>query len=132
MSAVKRKRFTIDSDDEKEESPEAEEEDEEETWHFDCVCGVSGTNVDDGTEMVQCGKKSCGLWFHSACVVIEDESGQLHLPQVCWKCQEIKLEDSELANRIAYLEYQYSVTNNDNQTTYELSLIHISEPTRPY
>eukprot|EP00658_Telonema_sp_P-2_P055823 TRINITY_DN44378_c0_g1_i1.p1 TRINITY_DN44378_c0_g1~~TRINITY_DN44378_c0_g1_i1.p1 ORF type:complete len:174 (-),score=32.26 TRINITY_DN44378_c0_g1_i1:545-1066(-) len=102
MSAgVKRKHFTIDSE---------EEAEEEESWQFDCVCGVKGANVDDGTEMVQCGKQECGLWFHSACVAIEDPDGNLHLPQVCWNCQEIKLDDAELAGRIAFLEYEYTVT----------------------
>jgi len=121
----KRKRFVMDSDetasdDAKDETASAEvtakvvaevvEEEDEESWQFDCVCGVKGTNVDDGTEMVQCGKADCGLWFHSACVSIEDETGRLHLPRVCWKCQGIKLEDSELASRINYLEYEYTVT----------------------
>merc|ERR1712166_423438 len=95
-----------------EEVVEEAEEADEEAWQFDCVCGVSGTNVDDGTEMVQCGDPTCGLWFHSACVSIEDESGRLHLPRVCWKCQGIKLEDSELASRISFLEYQYTLGNS--------------------
>ena len=69
MSASKRKRFVIDSEDEGRGCPAepksdaaSEEEGDEEDWQFDCVCGVTGTNIDDGTEMAQCGKPDCGLW----------------------------------------------------------------------
>ena len=79
----KRKRFIMDSDEDPsdgetsaalpaaaasvEEVVEEAEEADEEAWQFDCVCGVSGTNVDDGTEMVQCGDPTCGLWYLPYC-----------------------------------------------------------------
>ncbi|KND02687.1 uncharacterized protein SPPG_01773 [Spizellomyces punctatus DAOM BR117] len=38
----------------------------EERWYFDCVCGVHGDNLDDGTPMIACGK--CGVWQHIGCL----------------------------------------------------------------
>ncbi|KAF9198169.1 hypothetical protein BGZ49_001099 [Haplosporangium sp. Z 27] len=46
------------------------EEEEEEDWVFDCVCGVHGTNLDDGELMIACGK--CNVWQHVACLKQED------------------------------------------------------------
>lgn len=42
-----------------------EEEEEEEEWQFSCVCGLSGQNYDDGTEMISCEK--CQVWQHTKC-----------------------------------------------------------------
>ncbi|KAF9433136.1 hypothetical protein BGZ76_009836 [Entomortierella beljakovae] len=47
-----------------------EEEEEEEDWVFDCVCGVNGSNLDDGELMIACGK--CNVWQHVACLKQED------------------------------------------------------------
>ena len=35
------------------------------TWRFDCLCGVSGTNYDDGLAMWEC--STCNTWQHAAC-----------------------------------------------------------------
>ena len=35
------------------------------TWSFDCSCGVSGTNFDDGKAMWEC--TACKTWQHAAC-----------------------------------------------------------------
>ena len=40
---------------------------ESRSWVFDCPCGVSGRDYDDGEDMIQCG--SCLAWAHDACVV---------------------------------------------------------------
>ncbi|KAJ3089066.1 hypothetical protein HK102_007281 [Quaeritorhiza haematococci] len=42
------------------------EEEEEEAWYFDCICGVHGDNLDDGSPMIACGQ--CNVWQHIACV----------------------------------------------------------------
>ncbi|KAF9116445.1 hypothetical protein BGX27_002477 [Mortierella sp. AM989] len=45
-------------------------DEEEEDWVFDCVCGVHGSNLDDGELMIACGK--CNVWQHVACLKQED------------------------------------------------------------
>ncbi|KAI8922193.1 hypothetical protein DFJ77DRAFT_445680 [Powellomyces hirtus] len=38
----------------------------EERWYFDCLCGVHGENLDDGSPMIACGR--CNVWQHIACL----------------------------------------------------------------
>ncbi|RUS14350.1 hypothetical protein BC937DRAFT_93940, partial [Endogone sp. FLAS-F59071] len=68
---------TEEEDTEMEEADRGEEarEEEEENWIFDCVCGVFGENLDDGTPMIACGR--CNVWQHIACLQQdeEDETG---------------------------------------------------------
>ncbi|KAI9312033.1 hypothetical protein BX666DRAFT_890283 [Dichotomocladium elegans] len=45
---------------------------EEDVWQFDCICGVSGKNLDDGTPMIAC--ERCGKWEHIRCL---QKDGQL-------------------------------------------------------
>ncbi|KAF9996503.1 hypothetical protein BGZ79_009755 [Entomortierella chlamydospora] len=52
------------------ETADHHEEEEEEDWVFDCVCGVHGSNLDDGELMIACGK--CNVWQHVACLKQED------------------------------------------------------------
>jgi hypothetical protein len=42
------------------------------TWQFSCVCGVRGTNYDDGTPMIACDQ--CGTWQHLQCYPLRPES----------------------------------------------------------
>ncbi|KAL0093938.1 hypothetical protein F4703DRAFT_1913643 [Phycomyces blakesleeanus] len=44
----------------------AQEKEEESNWTFDCVCGLSGQNVDDGSPMIAC--ERCGVWQHIQCL----------------------------------------------------------------
>ncbi|KAI8368237.1 uncharacterized protein BYT42DRAFT_585861 [Radiomyces spectabilis] len=39
---------------------------DEENWTFNCVCGVSGQNIDDGSPMIAC--ERCGVWQHINCL----------------------------------------------------------------
>jgi len=45
---------------------------EEDNWTFDCLCGVKGQNLDDGTPMIACGR--CGTWAHIACLARHDKT----------------------------------------------------------
>ncbi|RCH81471.1 hypothetical protein CU098_002514, partial [Rhizopus stolonifer] len=45
---------------------------EEDNWLFECVCGISGQNLDDGSSMIAC--EQCGIWQHIACL---EKSGQI-------------------------------------------------------
>ena len=38
---------------------------EPKSWYFECLCGLKGTNYDDGTDMIQC--IDCLVWQHIAC-----------------------------------------------------------------
>jgi hypothetical protein len=52
-------------------------------WIFDCVCGKSGKNFDDGSKMVACEK--CDVWQHVSCNSLNRKSlGSLVF--VCRKC----------------------------------------------
>ncbi|KAJ1984675.1 hypothetical protein H4R34_000509 [Dimargaris verticillata] len=53
-------------------------------WVFNCVCGVSGTNVNDGKAMAACG--SCDVWVHIAC--IDDLDRKSGLPKRRWNHDE--------------------------------------------
>ncbi|GAN08211.1 conserved hypothetical protein [Mucor ambiguus] len=70
---------------------------DEDHWLFDCECGVSGENIDDGTPLVACEK--CGTWQHIACL---QKSGQIassesmdNLKFVCQKCERHQEEERE-------------------------------------
>ncbi|KAI9288060.1 hypothetical protein BC943DRAFT_357777 [Umbelopsis sp. AD052] len=45
---------------------------DEDNWTFDCLCGVKGQNLDDGTPMIACGR--CGTWAHIACLAKHDKT----------------------------------------------------------
>ncbi|KAJ1971416.1 hypothetical protein H4R35_005273 [Dimargaris xerosporica] len=53
-------------------------------WVFNCVCGVSGTNVNDGKAMAACGR--CDVWVHIAC--IDDLDRKSGLPKRRWNLDE--------------------------------------------
>lgn len=59
----------------------------EEKWEFLCECGVSGVNVDDGSEQWQCMR--CHRWAHAAC--IRKYAGDTKLRsrhyKSCFKCR---------------------------------------------
>ncbi|CAG8576263.1 9251_t:CDS:10 [Cetraspora pellucida] len=42
-----------------------------EDWYFDCLCGVSGTNINDGSNMIACDR--CAVWQHIDCLLKIDE-----------------------------------------------------------
>ncbi|CAG8608623.1 26867_t:CDS:10 [Racocetra persica] len=42
-----------------------------EDWYFDCLCGVSGTNINDGSNMIACDR--CAVWQHIDCLLKTDE-----------------------------------------------------------
>ncbi|KAI8590362.1 hypothetical protein BDZ88DRAFT_415045 [Geranomyces variabilis] len=42
------------------------ESEDDEAWYFDCLCGVHGDNLDDGTPMIACGR--CNVWQHIKCL----------------------------------------------------------------
>ncbi|KAJ3153091.1 hypothetical protein HDU86_005389 [Geranomyces michiganensis] len=42
------------------------QETDDEAWYFDCLCGVHGDNLDDGTPMIACGR--CNVWQHIKCL----------------------------------------------------------------
>ncbi|CAO0799772.1 unnamed protein product [Mucor circinelloides] len=74
---------------------------DEDNWLFDCVCGVSGANIDDGTPLVACEK--CGTWQHIACL---QKSGQIaqsesmdNLKFVCHKCEKHQQEEERERKR---------------------------------
>ncbi|KAI7887306.1 hypothetical protein K492DRAFT_121455, partial [Lichtheimia hyalospora FSU 10163] len=52
--------------------PKNKHAEEEDAWQFDCVCGVSGDNIDDGTPLIAC--ERCGKWQHIRCL---QKDGQL-------------------------------------------------------
>ncbi|KAF9197076.1 hypothetical protein BGZ50_000026 [Haplosporangium sp. Z 11] len=66
----KKRRLAGGIKDDHSEDEAVKQEEEEEDWLFDCVCGVHGSNLDDGELMVACGK--CNVWQHVACLRQED------------------------------------------------------------
>ncbi|CAG8797885.1 5264_t:CDS:2, partial [Gigaspora rosea] len=42
-----------------------------EDWYFDCLCGISGTNINDGSNMIACDR--CAVWQHLDCLLKTDE-----------------------------------------------------------
>ncbi|KAL9088803.1 MAG: hypothetical protein Q9159_002914 [Coniocarpon cinnabarinum] len=65
-------------------------EEEQDDWEFDCeICGVHGTNVDDGSHSVACDK--CGVWQHSKCnKITPQQADQDDFKFVCLRCQKPK------------------------------------------
>ncbi|KAG0163810.1 hypothetical protein DFQ28_011160 [Apophysomyces sp. BC1034] len=67
------------------------EDEDEESWTFDCVCGVSGQNMDDGSPMIAC--ERCEIWQHIDCL---RKAGQIdkslksldNVQFVCFHCLE--------------------------------------------
>ncbi|KAG0938793.1 hypothetical protein G6F29_000856 [Rhizopus arrhizus] len=75
---------------------------EDTDWLFNCICGVSGKNLDDGAPMIACEK--CGTWQHIQCLQqfnqidknIRDLSNVLFVCQQCLaKEDEIDIEGEE-------------------------------------
>jgi len=56
---------------------------DDESWFFDCACGKSGLNYDDGTAMWACG--TCDAWQHAKCAG-GAEDAECPEDYVCWKC----------------------------------------------
>ncbi|KAI8643241.1 hypothetical protein BD408DRAFT_482172 [Parasitella parasitica] len=90
---------------------------DEDSWQFDCVCGVSGANIDDGTPLMACEK--CGTWQHIACL---EKSGQIpktesmdNLKFVCGKCE--RLLEEEERERKRQRSQNYSTTAPPSAST---------------
>ncbi|KAI9493058.1 hypothetical protein BDB00DRAFT_872775 [Zychaea mexicana] len=71
--------------------PKNKKVEEEDAWSFDCVCGVSGHNIDDGSPMIAC--ERCGTWQHIECLqkarqIPEDEEALNKAVFFCRPCQE--------------------------------------------
>ena len=56
---------------------------DDESWFFDCACGKSGLNYDDGTAMWACG--TCDAWQHAKCAG-GAEDAECPEDYVCRKC----------------------------------------------
>ncbi|KAI5776763.1 hypothetical protein EDC01DRAFT_624908 [Geopyxis carbonaria] len=56
-----------------------------EQWVFDCTCGVHGTNLPDGTEIIAC--DCCDVWQHVHCQQLE--SGYESSDFICDLCQRL-------------------------------------------
>ncbi|KAF1319022.1 hypothetical protein FI667_g13372, partial [Globisporangium splendens] len=41
-----------------------------EAWYFECVCGMKGSDYDDGTSMIEC--DGCQVWQHTKCAGFQD------------------------------------------------------------
>ncbi|OQR97479.1 hypothetical protein THRCLA_06931 [Thraustotheca clavata] len=52
-------------------------------WYFDCQCGQTGHNYDDGKRMVQC--EICSTWQHTSCAGIPDDN-EPSSGYTCMKC----------------------------------------------
>ncbi|KAI9475827.1 MAG: hypothetical protein EXX96DRAFT_574805 [Benjaminiella poitrasii] len=67
----------------------------EEEWTFNCVCGVSGKNLDDGTPMVACEK--CGIWQHISCLQKYGQIGQnANMDNINFICQNCENDDDDI------------------------------------
>ncbi|KAG2223940.1 hypothetical protein INT45_009392 [Circinella minor] len=74
-------------------------EEEEDAWTFDCVCGVSGQNIDDGTPMIAC--ERCETWQHIECLqkagqVSQDEEILDKSIFFCKICQKKEVQDVDV------------------------------------
>ncbi|KAI9276970.1 hypothetical protein BDA99DRAFT_123251 [Phascolomyces articulosus] len=79
--------------------PKNKKTEEEEDWTFDCVCGVSGQNIDDGTPMIAC--ERCGKWQHIECLqknghISQDEETLNNSVFFCKPCQEKEAQDVDV------------------------------------
>ncbi|KAJ3050016.1 hypothetical protein HK097_008997 [Rhizophlyctis rosea] len=84
------------------------EEEEEEHWYFDCVCGVHGENLDDGTPMIACEK--CGVWQHIMCLARAQgqEEGSVRIEEwqaVDFVCNRCKRREMDAANSAAAVHH---------------------------
>ena len=65
----------------------------DDSWYFDCVCGIHGQNLDDGSHSIACEK--CSTWQHSKCNGISEQQAErddFHF--VCRDCK--KKEENPL------------------------------------
>lgn len=57
------------------------------SWYFNCICGVRGDNLDDGSFSLTC--ERCGTWSHAACNGITPEEVERDEFEVlCNECRE--------------------------------------------
>ncbi|KIW01288.1 uncharacterized protein PV09_07328 [Verruconis gallopava] len=59
---------------------------QDDSWYFDCVCGIHGQNLDDGSHSIAC--ERCSTWQHSKCNNISEaqaEREDFHF--VCQDCK---------------------------------------------
>ncbi|KAI8978079.1 hypothetical protein BDB01DRAFT_898817 [Pilobolus umbonatus] len=62
-----------------------------EEWTFDCVCGLFGYNLDDGTPMIAC--EECGTWQHIECLKKNGSLPQLEtLDFISFKCRSCQIK----------------------------------------
>ncbi|ORY93256.1 hypothetical protein BCR43DRAFT_565864 [Syncephalastrum racemosum] len=64
---------------------------EEDAWNFDCVCGISGQNIDDGSPLIAC--ERCGTWQHIDCLkhdgqIDESRANLKNFVFMCRPCSE--------------------------------------------
>jgi hypothetical protein len=65
----------------------------DDSWYFDCVCGVHGQDLDDGSHSIACEK--CSTWQHSKCNGISEQQAErddFHF--ICQDCKK-KAENPE-------------------------------------
>ncbi|KAI8145067.1 hypothetical protein BJV82DRAFT_666981 [Fennellomyces sp. T-0311] len=72
---------------------------DEDVWSFDCVCGVSGQNIDDGSPMIAC--ERCGTWQHIRCLqnagqIAQDKKTLNKSVFFCKSCQEKESQDVDV------------------------------------
>ena len=68
-------------------------EDEKDIWHFKCLCGLSGKNVDgnsihvDGSPSIACG--TCNVWQHISCVSanLKEQPDWSNFDFICSTCK---------------------------------------------
>ncbi|CAO3628072.1 unnamed protein product [Cunninghamella blakesleeana] len=67
--------------------------DDEGSWVFNCICGLFGNNLDDGTPMIACEK--CNEWQHIECLCNSKQIPQNtnDLDQITFICQRCADED---------------------------------------
>ncbi|KAL1922538.1 uncharacterized protein VTP21DRAFT_10077 [Calcarisporiella thermophila] len=70
----------------------------EESWKFDCVCGLRGKNIDDGTPLIAC--EQCNVWQHIACLQKQEAEMGLPITQdwenvdyICRRCKRASMVD---------------------------------------
>ncbi|KAI7905681.1 uncharacterized protein BX663DRAFT_500560 [Cokeromyces recurvatus] len=100
---------------------------EEEEWAFNCVCGVSGKNLDDGTPMVACEK--CGTWQHIACLrksgQVNQDTNLNNINFICQKCENRK-EDEIQQYKKQRIDNYIPIANSNYQQSYAPINPHIS------
>jgi hypothetical protein len=47
---------------------------QDDSWYFDCVCGIHGQNLDDGSHSIAC--ENCSMWQHSKCNGISEQQAE--------------------------------------------------------